>query len=494
MANENTQITAPTPDAKRGKKRRGVVLIAVLVVIAALSLAAYHYSDMMTSEFKASEYSHRNVQARAFAESGYFTIIAPPDPDDSNAGAGPYYGVSDEGGKINLNAMMKVDPTGQALMEMLVKLPNMTPDVAANIVAWLGGAAGQQSNGANNDAYMTGDKPYRVRGGPIDSVDELLLVRGVTRQLLYGSDLNRNGVVDLSENNAVPRGWCNYLTVHSREQNVTMAGKAPAFLNNANMEELYNTLNAQEGMTDDLAKFIVMYRQNGGSTSQGKSQSTLGGLAALFGGGSSSNTAPVKGTISNYQLKYTKLGSYSINSIFDLVDMQVTIKSVDPKIPGKVISTLYKSPLSDESGQPNAELLNALFAIGSIKEEPEWPARINVNTAPREVLMTIPGLADTDVQKIIDGRKAATNMSTLAWLLTDAQVPLKTLQTNQSTVPVNYMTTRSQVYRAQSIGYFEGKGPVIRIEAVIDTNNGRPRILAWRDLSELGKGLPENAP
>jgi hypothetical protein len=40
----------------------------------------------------------------------------------------------------------------------------------------------------------------------------------------------------------------------------------------------------------------------------------------------------------------------------------------------------------------------------------------------------------------------------------------------------------------QSIGYFEGGGPTARIEAIIDTNAGRPRIIYWRDLTELGKG------
>jgi hypothetical protein len=44
------------------------------------------------------------------------------------------------------------------------------------------------------------------------------------------------------------------------------------------------------------------------------------------------------------------------------------------------------------------------------------------------------------------------------------------------------------VYRVQSVGYFDGKGPAARVEAVIDANGGRPRILAWRDLSELGRG------
>jgi len=52
-----------------------------------------------------------------------------------------------------------------------------------------------------------------------------------------------------------------------------------------------------------------------------------------------------------------------------------------------------------------------------------------------------------------------------------------------------FITTRSQVYRIQSVGYFDGEGPTVRIEAVIDTNNGRPRILMRRDLTELGKGF-----
>ena len=54
----------------------------------------------------------------------------------------------------------------------------------------------------------------------------------------------------------------------------------------------------------------------------------------------------------------------------------------------------------------------------------------------------------------------------------------------------NLITTRTQVFRVQSVGYFGGKdkGPAIRVEAIVDTNSGRPRILAWRNLTELGKG------
>ena len=48
---------------------------------------------------------------------------------------------------------------------------------------------------------------------------------------------------------------------------------------------------------------------------------------------------------------------------------------------------------------------------------------------------------------------------------------------------------RSQVYRFQSVGTFEGGGPAFRIEAVIDTNAGRPRIVYRRDLTELRQGF-----
>ncbi len=72
---------------------------------------------------------------------------------------------------------------------------------------------------------------------------------------------------------------------------------------------------------------------------------------------------------------------------------------------------------------------------------------------------------------------------TPAWLLTEAKLDPATLMLLDA-----YITTRSQVYRVQSVGYFDDNGPTARIEAIIDTNGGRPRIVMWRDLTPLGKG------
>jgi len=46
-------------------------------------------------------------------------------------------------------------------------------------------------------------------------------------------------------------------------------------------------------------------------------------------------------------------------------------------------------------------------------------------------------------------------------------------------------TGRTMVYRVQAVGYFARGGPVARVEAVIDTNQGAPRILYFRDLTDL---------
>jgi hypothetical protein len=134
-----------------------------------------------------------------------------------------------------------------------------------------------------------------------------------------------------------------------------------------------------------------------------------------------------------------------------------------------------------------------LFAVATLVQTTEIPARININTAPSAVLTALPGLQPSDVQAILAVRPDPTTGGSLtdpmyqspAWLLTQAGISLATLQKLDP-----YITTRSQVYRVQSVGYFnqDGKGSKIRLEAVIDTNAGRPRILAWRNLSELGPG------
>jgi type II secretory pathway component PulK len=157
-------------------------------------------------------------------------------------------------------------------------------------------------------------------------------------------------------------------------------------------------------------------------------------------------------------------------------------------------SVVYTSPLNDP-GQLQ-QLLPLLLDEVTTSNSTELPARVNVNTAPQTVLSALPGLTDADVQAIVQHRpdpSAAGQpdpiFQSLAWLLTEANFPASKLQSLEK-----YVTARSQVYRLQSVGSFDGGGPTARVEAVIDTNAGRPRILYYRDLTELGKGFSLSPP
>jgi DNA uptake protein ComE-like DNA-binding protein len=153
------------------------------------------------------------------------------------------------------------------------------------------------------------------------------------------------------------------------------------------------------------------------------------------------------------------------------------------------VSTVYNSPLADQAKL--AQLLPVLLDKCTTRKDAELPARININTAPAAVLAALPGLADTDIQ-MIQGRRpppgdpswADPTFQTPAWLLTEAQLSPAKLQALE-----RYVTATTAVYRVQSVGYFQQAGPVARIEAVIDTNDGKPRIVYWRDMSLLGKGF-----
>src|SRR5258708_17113278 len=134
--------------ACRGAARRGYVLIVVLIVIVVLSLAAYRYTDMMMSELRATNRILKNAEAKALADSGIhyaaallsdttaftgtlnsnpydnasvfkdvnlnidglkgrFSIMAVDYASDTGNGQIPIrYGVSDEAGKININALI----------------------------------------------------------------------------------------------------------------------------------------------------------------------------------------------------------------------------------------------------------------------------------------------------------------------------------------------------------------------------------------------------
>jgi type II secretory pathway component PulK len=600
----------------RPSSRRGIVLPAVLVVVVLLTLAAYEFSELMTAEYRAAESNRRAVQAHALADSGIhyaaallsntdtftntlnsnpfnnpqmfqgiivqpsdkpylqgrFSIVAPPPLGGTSGTSQPVvFGAVDESGKVNINALIQLDSSGQIAYNVLMSLPNMTDDVANSIIDWIDPDSDPRTDGAEDEYYSSQNPPYHTKNGPLDSLEELLLVKGVTPQLLFGNDLNRNGILDPGEDDGtgvVNQGLSQYLTVYSRELNVDSQGNPRIYINSQDLDTLYGQLNTALGQ--ELANYILAYRLYGpytpsangassanssgaapssGTTGSGASSNNNGGAkgsptgGASSGGGASSagagsgagmssrtgsggaasggaaSSAGAAGTsssnasantpLSRSMLNFNQGRPRAISSLYQLVNSSVAMPggsstsvntnvAVSPNGRNAVATTtvatttatiIYPSPLNDPSKL--SQLLPLLLDETSTTQNQELPARINVNTASATVLAGLPGLTPADVQGIVDNQPNYTSgtapdpmYQTPAWLISLANLSPSKLQALEP-----YITARSQVYRVQAVGAFDSGGPTARIEAVIDMNHGRPRIVSYRDLTELGKGF-----
>ncbi|HZL43390.1 MAG TPA: type II secretion system protein GspK, partial [Verrucomicrobiae bacterium] len=162
-------------------------------------------------------------------ENAHFWIIG-RDPA-STSPTEPSFGLIDEGSKFNLNI---------AGTNTLSFLPNMTIDFANAIADW------RDTNGTASLNYA--QLGYMPKHASFESVDEVRLVDGATVELLAGSDVNRNGVVDSNENDVNGTsgpGLLGYVTIYTREPNFHSDGTS--LTNAMDRTQLQSLLQARLG-------------------------------------------------------------------------------------------------------------------------------------------------------------------------------------------------------------------------------------------------------
>lgn len=504
----------------RRRRRRGMVLVLVLIVIAILSLSGYTFSSLMWSEHKAADLALRQAQARALAESGVeaarvflaqqaaeqlqtggwydnpaefqgagvvdddrpsrrgrFTIIAPR--IEGGVRAGLRYGLENESAKLNLNMVLKAEQASAgAGRTMLMTLPGMTEDVADAILDWIDSDSETRELGAEADYYTAQVPPYSPRNALPQTLEELLLVRGVTPALLLGGDANRNGLVDPGESTdgliegsqyydeSAAGGWAGYLTLYSAQSATRPDGQPKVKLNQQDLQQLYNDL--QTVIDPEQAAFIVAYRQYGSSSSSGGGGS---------GGGTNEQAPPAAG---GYQPDFSQPAKTNIANLLDLVGASVSVSA------GGRSQTL-PSPFRNEPSAMS-DYLPKLFENTTVETGKTVPGKININQAPRAVLAAIPGMTEDVLESIVGQREEDPTVprpehDCEAWPLVEGIVPLETMK---QMMP--YITTGGSVYRTMVVGFFDGGGPAARVEAVIDATVSPPRVLLWREMTQLGRG------
>jgi general secretion pathway protein K len=92
---------------------------------------------------------------------------------------------------INLVANPKgpaLEVMQKAMLECGVTDPSQSSKIIDSVMDWLSKTPDAHPNGAKDDYYNNLNPPYYCKSGPMDDINELLLVNGVTPEIFWGSN------------------------------------------------------------------------------------------------------------------------------------------------------------------------------------------------------------------------------------------------------------------------------------------------------------------
>ena len=258
-----------------GLGRRGIALILVLWVLTLLSVLVMEFCFSMRTEINITRNFKEAGQLYFYAQGGIQRAIAETiyrkDPaiharrqnlkaEDSSGidlewrldgtphtlpfeGADVEVRVKNESGRINLN--QATDVIIRKVVKYFLEAGEQRDTVVDSILDWRDPDDLHRINGAENDYYRSLPEPYDCKNANFDSVEELLLVRGITPELFFGKRVKR----EEGEEEIPVVGLKDLFTVFSTAANVD--------INSAPLEVILVLF----GIPTDLAKRVVEARE-----------------------------------------------------------------------------------------------------------------------------------------------------------------------------------------------------------------------------------------
>jgi general secretion pathway protein K len=212
---------------------RGIALLIILWVTTVLTVMAFSFTVMTRAEsygtlaFK--EGTEKKLLAEAGIERGIMEIIYRSvnrnqtvtlegmgawKPDGTahafDTGNGGYVvRIIDESGKISLNGL--TDSSGIILKNLLINQGTSSEHadtIVDSILDWKDADDLHRLSGAESDYYLSLAKPYKARNAAFETLEELILVKGITPEILYGTD--------------GAKGIISFLTIHGKTGKVNI--------------------------------------------------------------------------------------------------------------------------------------------------------------------------------------------------------------------------------------------------------------------------------
>lgn len=215
---------------RSNKRNEGIALILTLLFVVLLTVLVVEFAYEAQVEASYSLNSGNDFQARLAARSAVYKGISileadrlqaelattgGPPPVDSRLSSWALPGqfeplndavmratITDEYGKINLNALVDYSTGGKvvrehlrfALVEFFMQRgtaagTDVDPEaVVDSIIDWVDEDDELEGDGAESEFYQAAENPYPCKNGPMDSIEELLLIKGVSPELYFGAE------------------------------------------------------------------------------------------------------------------------------------------------------------------------------------------------------------------------------------------------------------------------------------------------------------------
>jgi len=386
---------------------------------------------------------------------GYFWLLRPSANQQNYE-----FGITDEASKLNINtAATRPSTNGSTPAAQLMLLPGITNQQADSIVDWIDTDTQNVTNGdgAESPFYEGLPEPYDAKNANLETLEELNLIQGIGPgfqggpDLLYGIDRNHNGVIEPGEmaqgstgtnsfGETADRGIFPFITIYSQEPDVDLQG-------NPRINCRGTTTGGGGGGGGNIATQLT----NAGVQSNIAQRIATAVQQASGNQGNQNNQTSRTQTVQNNQ---------GITSIFMLAQ---------------------RAGLSSQDLATVADKLSFVNPRGSATT-----GLINVNTAPREVLMTLTALTtvtQNDIDNLVNERSRA-DLSTIMWV-SQALTPEKATEIGP------YITSRSFVYSADIVAVSGDGRAFKRVRIVVDATKSPAKIIYRRDLTSLGWPLPE---
>ncbi len=202
----------------RSNNRRGVALIIVLLMISIIVAVTIQWNRSTRSEVYEAANLSDGIRLRYVAESGFYAGEALLLTDKNGFDAlteewaktemlalkseglfdnGSFkLSIEDEGGRIPVNHLVSGNGYNTTISDLLLRLltgpsfrlsRGQAGEVVDAVKDWIDADNEVTGDGAEGDYYAGLDRPYAAKNAPLDCIEELLMVRGVNRELFYGT-------------------------------------------------------------------------------------------------------------------------------------------------------------------------------------------------------------------------------------------------------------------------------------------------------------------